>query len=81
VVRQGGKFTSVAVNATQTTHSDAEYIPTTVVPSGHKLADLLFKVAAHRLHSFVGRTYSFDQVCDAVNPDLSNAAGRTVVVR
>ena len=81
VVRQGGKFTSVAVAATQTTHSDAEYIPTAVVPSGHKLADLLFKVAAHRLHSFVGRTYSFDQVCDAVKPDRSNAAGRTVVVR
>jgi NADPH:quinone reductase-like Zn-dependent oxidoreductase len=81
VVRRGGKFTSVALTAPQTTHSDAEYIPTTVVPSGHKLADLLFKVAAHRLHSYVGRTYSFDQVGDAVNSDRSNAAGRTVVVR
>jgi NADPH:quinone reductase-like Zn-dependent oxidoreductase len=81
VVRQGGKFTSVTLSATQTTHSDADYFPTTVVPSGHKLADLLFKVAAHRLHSFVGRTYSFDQVCDAVNPDRGDVAGRTVVMR
>jgi NADPH:quinone reductase-like Zn-dependent oxidoreductase len=81
VVRQGGKVTSVTITAAQTTRSDVEYIPTIVVPSGHKLADLLFKVAAHRLQSYVGRTYSFDQVGDAVNADRSNAAGRTVVVR
>jgi NADPH:quinone reductase-like Zn-dependent oxidoreductase len=81
VVRPGGKFTSVADTATRAIRADAEYIPTIVAPSGHKLADLLFKVAAHRLHSHVGRTASFDQVGDAVNADSNNAGGRTVLVR
>jgi hypothetical protein len=81
VVRQGGKFTSVTEAATQTPRSDAEHIHTVVVPSGHKLADLLFKVAAQQLHSRVGRTYSFDQVGDAVKSDSNTAGGRTVLVR
>jgi NADPH:quinone reductase-like Zn-dependent oxidoreductase len=81
VVRPGGKFTSVTDTATRAIRSDAEYIPTIVVPSGHKLADLLFKVAADRLHSHVGRTVSFDQVGDAVNAGSNNAGGRTVLVR
>ena len=81
VVRPGGKFTSVAETATRAIRSDAEYIPTIVAPSGHKLADLLFKVAADRLHSHVGRSASFDQVGDAVNADSNNAGGRTVLVR
>jgi len=81
VVRSGGKFTSVTDTATRAMRSDAEYIPTIVAPSGHKLADLLFKVAAHRLHSRVGRTVSFDQVGDAVNAGSSHAGGRIVVIR
>jgi NADPH:quinone reductase-like Zn-dependent oxidoreductase len=81
VVGPGGKFTSVTDTATRAMRSDAEYIPTIVAPSGHKLADLLFKVAAHRLHSHVGRTVSFDQVGDAVKPASNNAGGRIVLVR
>jgi NADPH:quinone reductase-like Zn-dependent oxidoreductase len=81
VVRPGGKFTSVTDSATRAMRSDAEYTPTIVAPSGHKLADLLFKVAAHRLHSYVGRTVSFDQVGDAVNAGSNHAGGRIVVIR
>jgi NADPH:quinone reductase-like Zn-dependent oxidoreductase len=81
VVRPGGKFTSVTDTATRAIRSDAEYVPTIVAPSGHKLADLLFKVAADRLHSHVGRTVSFDQVGDAINAGSNNAGGRTVLVR
>lgn len=81
VVRPGGRFTSVADSAKRAIRSDAEYVPTIVGPSGHKLADLLFKVAAHRLHSQVGRTVSFDHVGDAVNPGSNNAGGRIVLVR
>jgi NADPH:quinone reductase-like Zn-dependent oxidoreductase len=80
VVRPGGKLTSVTDTATRAMRSNAEYVPTIVAPSGHKLADLLFKVAAHRLHSHVGRTVSFDQVGDAVNPDSNNDGGRIVLV-
>ena len=74
VVRPGGKFTSVTDTATPAFRADAEYVPTIVAPSGHKLADLLFKVAAHRLHSHVGRTLSFDQVGDAVNAGSNTLA-------
>jgi NADPH:quinone reductase-like Zn-dependent oxidoreductase len=81
VVRPGGKFTSIADTATPIAGSHAQYIPTHVGASGHKLADLLFRVAAYRLHSPVGRTYSFDQVGDAVNADNSDAGGRVVLVR
>ncbi len=81
VVRPGGKFTSVTDTTTRAMRSDADYIPTIVAPSGHKLADLLFKVAAHRLQSHVGRTVSFDQVGDAVNAGINNVGGRIVLVR
>jgi NADPH:quinone reductase-like Zn-dependent oxidoreductase len=81
VVRPGGKFTSVVDTATRAIRSDANFIPTIVAPSGHKLADLLFKVAAHRLHSRVARTLSFDQVGDAVNVGSGSAGGRIVLVR
>jgi NADPH:quinone reductase-like Zn-dependent oxidoreductase len=81
VVRPGGKFTSVTDTVTLAIRPDAEYIPTVVVPSGHKLADLLFKVAAQRLHGYVGRTFSFDQAGDAVTSDHTGAGGRTVLVR
>jgi D-arabinose 1-dehydrogenase-like Zn-dependent alcohol dehydrogenase len=37
-------------------------VPAVVAPNGHKLADLLFKVAAQRLRSHVDATVSFDQV-------------------
>ena len=81
VVRAGGKFTSVSDNPTPATGSDAEYVATVVIPSGHKLADLLFKVAAHRLHSHVGRIFSFDQAGDAVHVISNTVGGRTVIVR
>jgi NADPH:quinone reductase-like Zn-dependent oxidoreductase len=79
VVRPGGKFTSVT--DVQTLRSDAKYVATVAAPSGHKLADLLFKVAAQRLHSHVGRIFSFDQAGDAVNTDGNTAGGRIVLVR
>jgi NADPH:quinone reductase-like Zn-dependent oxidoreductase len=81
VVRPGGKVTSVTDTAILALRTDVEYIPTVVVPSGHKLADLLFKVAAQRLHSYVGRTFAFDQAGDALNSDSNSAGGRTVLVR
>ena len=81
VVGPGGKFTSVTDATTRVTGADTEYVPTIVAPSGHKLADLLFKVAAHRLSSRVHRTVSFDEVADAVNPRSTHADGRIVLVR
>ena len=80
VVRPGGRFTSVTDMSTFATRG-AGYVPTIVAPSGHKLADLLFKVAAQRLRSHVYRTMSFDQVADAVNPRGNNTNGRIVLVR
>jgi hypothetical protein len=71
VVRPGGRFTSVALGAA-VPGSDADYLPTEVAPSGHKLADLLFKVAAHRLHSCVGWAFSFDQIGDAIKFQSGN---------
>jgi NADPH:quinone reductase-like Zn-dependent oxidoreductase len=81
VLRPGGKFTSVTDTATLAIRPDVEYIPTVVVPSGHKLADLLFKVAAQRLRSCVGRTFSFDQAGSALRSDGNSAGGRIVLVR
>jgi NADPH:quinone reductase-like Zn-dependent oxidoreductase len=81
VVRRGGTFTSISQTAVPVTASDARYRPTAVAPNGHKLADLLFKVAARQLHSHVGRTVSFDQVGDAVNAAGNGAAERIVLVR
>jgi NADPH:quinone reductase-like Zn-dependent oxidoreductase len=49
IVRTGGRITSVAEINMRPTRSDIEYRPTVVSPSGHKLADLLFKVASRRL--------------------------------
>jgi len=80
VVLPGGRFTSVTDLSTSGTRG-AGYVPTIVAPSGHKLSDLLFKVASHRLRSHVYRTLSFDQVADAVNPGSNNTDGRTVLVR
>lgn len=77
VVRPHGKFTSVDGAVL----SGDGYVPTVVTLTGHKLADLLFKVAARRLISPVGRTLSFDQIEAAVNPDGGEINGRTVVVR
>jgi NADPH:quinone reductase-like Zn-dependent oxidoreductase len=81
VVRPGGRFTSVSGTAARAMRGDADYTPTIVAPNGHKLADLLFKVAARRLRSHVGRTVSFDEVGDAVNADGSNRGGRIVLIR
>jgi NADPH:quinone reductase-like Zn-dependent oxidoreductase len=80
VVWPGGRFTSVTDVSTSATRG-AGYVPTIVTPSGHKLADLLFKVASHRLRSHVYRTLSFDQVADAVNPRSTHTDGRIVLVR
>jgi NADPH:quinone reductase-like Zn-dependent oxidoreductase len=84
VIRPGGKFTSVADAMMQDAGAigpDADYVPTIVAPNGHELADLLFKVAAYRLHAYVGQTLSFDQIGDAVNPGSNAIDGRTVLVR
>ena len=81
LVWPGGRFTSVTDAVNFALPRGAGYVPTIVAPSGHKLADLLFKVAAHRLHSHVHRTLSFDQVADAVNPRSTHADGRIVLVR
>jgi NADPH:quinone reductase-like Zn-dependent oxidoreductase len=80
VVLPAGRFTSVTDVSTSAARG-ARYVPTIVAPSGHKLADLLFKVASHQLHSHVYRTLSFDQVADAVSPRSNNTDGRTVLVR
>jgi NADPH:quinone reductase-like Zn-dependent oxidoreductase len=81
VVVPGGKFTSVTDGTTRVADAETEYVPTIVAPSGHKLADLLFKVAAHRLSSPVHRTVSFDEVANAVNPRSTHFDGRIVLVR
>ena len=80
VVRPGGRFTSVTGAATKVTRSDIEYRPTVVVPSGHKLADLLFKVASRRLRSRVRRVVSFDEVANAVDSSTPDTSGRIVLV-
>jgi NADPH:quinone reductase-like Zn-dependent oxidoreductase len=81
VVRAGGRFTSVSDITTPVMRSDGDYIPTIVAPNGHKLADLLFKVAAQSLRSDARRTLSFDQVAAAVNSHGKNSDGRIVLVR
>jgi NADPH:quinone reductase-like Zn-dependent oxidoreductase len=81
VVRPGGRFTSVSDTATPATRSDVNYVPTIVAPNGHKLADLLFKVAGLRLRNHARRTLSFDQFADAFNPDSKHSDGRIVLVR
>jgi len=59
--------------------SESEFVQTVIAPNGHKLADLLFKVAARRLRSHVDATLSFDQVADAVRS--RNDSERIVLVR
>ena len=81
VVRPDGTFTSVDGAVMDAILSGDGYVPTIVTLSGHKLADLLFKVAAQRLISPVGRTLSFDQVECAVNLEGGDINGRTVIVR
>jgi NADPH:quinone reductase-like Zn-dependent oxidoreductase len=79
VVREGGRFTSAADGPVFDTRGG--FVPTTVSPSGHKLTDLLFKVAAHRLDSHVHRTVSFDQLADAVIARSTHDGGRVVLLR
>jgi hypothetical protein len=81
VVRQGGRFTSVSDTTSAAARSDVTYVPTVVAPNGHKLADLLFKVAGLRLRSRASRTLSFDQFAEAVNSHGKNSGGRIVLVR
>jgi hypothetical protein len=81
VVRQGGRLTSVSDTTTAVSRSDANYVPTIVAPNGHKLADLLFKVAGLHLRSLAGRTLSFDQFAEAVHSHGKNSGGRIVLVR
>lgn len=81
IVRPGGKFTSMSGAAAAVTplRSESELVQTVIAPNGHKLADLLFKVAARRLRSHVDATLSFDQVADAVRS--RNDSERIVLVR
>jgi len=79
IVRPGGKFTSISGATASVGQLHPEFVPTMVAPTGHKLADLLFKVAARRLHSHVSATVSFDQVGDAMNS--RNDSSRFVLVR
>lgn len=81
VVRAGGRYTTNVVGATTPVMGcGPEFVPTVVAPNGHKLADLLFKVAALRLRSHVSATVSFDQVGAELGPH-NNDAGRVVVLR
>ena len=80
ILRPGGKFTSVSGATTAVKHLRPEFVPTVVAPNGHKLADLLFKVEARRLHSHVSATVSFDQVGDALSSG-GDDSGRVVLVR
>jgi NADPH:quinone reductase-like Zn-dependent oxidoreductase len=80
VVWPGGRFTCVTDVSTSATRG-AGYVPTIVAPNGHKLADLLFKVASYRLRSHAHRCLSFDQAADAVNPRGNDTDGRIVLVR
>ena len=78
IVRPGGKFTTIAGSIPLIDHLQSDFVPTVVTPSGHKLSDLLFKVAARRLRSHVDTTASFDHVGDAVSSP--NDSGRIVLV-
>jgi hypothetical protein len=80
IVRPGGKFTSVSTFTTSVRHVHSAFVPAVVAPNGHKLADLLFKVAAQGLRSQVDATVSFDQVGYAVS-FRNDDSGRIVVVR
>jgi len=79
VVRQGGRFTSVADGPVFDAHGG--FVPTTVAPNGQELMNLLFKVAAHRLDIHVHRTVSFDQLAGAVIARSTADGGRVVLVR
>ena len=79
-VRAGGRFTTVVGATTTVMGAASEFVPTVIAPNGHKLADLLFKVAALRLRSQVSATVSFDQLGAALSPH-NNDAGRVVVLR
>jgi NADPH:quinone reductase-like Zn-dependent oxidoreductase len=79
LVHAGGKVTSLSAAIPAVAHLHSEFVPTVVAPNGHKLADLLFKVAARRLHSHVSATASFDQVADAVSS--RHDSERIVLVR
>jgi NADPH:quinone reductase-like Zn-dependent oxidoreductase len=81
VVRPGGRVTSVTDSSTPVFGSEVDYVRTVVAPNGHELADLLFKLAAHRLHSRVGQALSFDQVGDAISTAGNGRSGRTVLIR
>ena len=79
IVCPGGKFTSISgAAAVRPLRSESEFVQTVIAPNGHKLADLLFKVAARRLRSHVDATLSFDQVADAVRS--RNDSERIVLV-
>ena len=80
-VRPGGKFTSVADPVPQMTRSDIEYRPTVVSAGGHRLADLLFKVASGRMRSYVRHAVPFDRISNAIDPSSSDTDGATVLVR
>jgi NADPH:quinone reductase-like Zn-dependent oxidoreductase len=80
IVHTAGKFTSISGVTTPDRQLHSEFAPTVIAPNGHKLADLLFKVAARRLRSQVDATLSFDQVGDAVS-SRNDDSRRIVLVR
>ncbi len=81
VVREGGRFTSVSDTMPAAARPHVTYVPTVVAPNGHKLADLLFRVAGLRLRSRASHILSFDQFVEAVNSHGKNSGGRIVLVR
>jgi NADPH:quinone reductase-like Zn-dependent oxidoreductase len=50
-------------------------------PNGHKLADLLFKAVSHGRRNQELRTYSFEQVADAIHDGDASPDSRAILVR
>jgi hypothetical protein len=55
-------------------------VTTTVVSSGHKLTDLLFKAAAGQLRVMVSQGFTFEQLGEALTAH-GNSIGSVVVTR
>jgi hypothetical protein len=80
-VRPGGILTSVLdAGPADIGRADIDVVTTTVVPSGHKLSDLLFKAAAGQLSVMVSQRFTFDQLGEALTA-YGNSIGSVVVTR
>jgi hypothetical protein len=60
--------------------ADIDVVTTTVVSSGHKLTDLLFKAAAGQLRVMVGQGFTFERLGEALTAH-GNSIGSVVVTR